>query len=94
MPQVFDTRNDKWTKEYEELKDLLTEEEYKAGRASTQNAHYTSPTIIKGIYEALDRMGYKKGRALELRMKPAVKTQDCTSLRWVVWVSLNVNHVV
>lgn len=52
---VFDPQNKQWSKEYTELKELLTDAEYKAARASTLNAHYTSPTVVGGIFEALDR---------------------------------------
>lgn len=65
MPQAFDERNKQWSKEYAELKDLLTDEEYAAALASTPNAHYTSPTIIRGIYSALERFGFTGGRVLE-----------------------------
>lgn len=62
---VFDPQNKQWSKEYAELKELLTDAEYKAARASTLNAHYTSPTVVGGIFEALDRLGFTKGRVLE-----------------------------
>lgn len=57
-----------WSAEYQELKEALTEEEYAAARASTLNAHYTSPVIIQGIYDALERMGFKGGSILEPSM--------------------------
>ena len=57
-----------WAGEYKELKAALTEEEYAAARASTLNAHYTSPTVIRAIYEALDGMGFEKGNILEPSM--------------------------
>jgi N12 class adenine-specific DNA methylase len=68
IPQAFDERNEKWTAEYTELKDLLTDDEYSSARASTLNAHYTSPTVIKAIYETVERMGFKKGNILEPAM--------------------------
>ena len=65
MPQAFDERNEDWKKEYAELKELLTEEEYNAARGSTLNAHYTSPMVARSMYEALGRMGFAKGNILE-----------------------------
>jgi len=70
MPQVFDKGNSSWVSEYEELLSVLTEDEYRSARASTPNAHYTHPTIIKAIYEGLEQFGFKKGNILE----PAVAT--------------------
>ena len=65
MPQAFDYVNSSWEKEYEELEKLLTEEEYDSARASTLNAHYTSPDVIRFMYAVLGRMGFKGGRVLE-----------------------------
>ena len=65
IPQAFDEKNEKWAKEFTELRDLMTEEEYTAARASVLNAHYTSPTVIKSIYEALERFGFRSGNILE-----------------------------
>lgn len=62
---VFDKANKQWAKEYAELKELLTDAEYKAARASTLNAHYTSPTVVGGIFKALEQMGFTTGRVLE-----------------------------
>jgi len=62
---VFDKANKQWAKEYAELKDLLTDAEYKAARASTLNAHYTSPTVVGGIFKALEQLGFTSGRVLE-----------------------------
>lgn len=62
---VFDKDNKQWSKEYAELKDLLTDAEYKAARASTLNAHYTSPTVVGGIFKALEQVGFTSGRVLE-----------------------------
>lgn len=68
MPQAFDKNSIGWSNEYAELKSILTPEEYNSARASTPNAHYTSPKIIKGIYKALERFGYKEGNILEPAM--------------------------
>ena len=68
LPDVFDDKKDSWAKEYTELKGLLSEEEYTAARASTLNAHYTSPTVIRGIYDAVERMGFRSGNILEPSM--------------------------
>ena len=65
IPQAFDESNAEWSKEYGELQSLLTADEYKEARASTLNAFYTSPTVIKAMYEALDNMGLSKGNVLE-----------------------------
>ena len=65
IPQAFDENNADWAKEYAELESLLTADEYKEARASTLNAFYTSPTVIKAMYEALDNMGLSKGNVLE-----------------------------
>ena len=65
VPQVFDENNAEWSKEYAELQSLLTADEYKEARASTLNAFYTSPTVIKAMYEALGNMGLSKGNVLE-----------------------------
>jgi N12 class adenine-specific DNA methylase len=62
---VFDSRNKQWSKEFAELRDLLTDGEYKAARASTLNAHYTPVAVVDGIYQALTRMGFTSGRVLE-----------------------------
>ncbi|MDR0652087.1 MAG: DEAD/DEAH box helicase family protein [Synergistaceae bacterium] len=65
ISQAFDSQNQSWSREYAELKELLTEDEYKAARATTVNAFYTSPTVIKAMYEALGNMGFSKGNILE-----------------------------
>ena len=65
IPQAFDENNAEWSKEYAELQSLLTADEYKEARASTLNAFYTSPTVIKAMYEALSNMGLSKGNVLE-----------------------------
>ena len=65
LPQAFDVENSSWQKEYQQLKSLLTDEEYAAARGSTLNAHYTSPTVIKAMYDALGKMGFQSGNILE-----------------------------
>ena len=62
---VFDPQNKQWAKEFAELRELLTDAEYKAARASMLNAHYTAPVVVNGIYDALERMGFTAGRVLE-----------------------------
>ena len=61
LADAFDPGKDSWAKEYAELKGLLSEDEYAAARSSTLNAHYTSPTVIRGIYDAVERMGFRSG---------------------------------
>ena len=68
IPEVFDESKSEWSKEYAELKALLTPEEYDAARGSTLNAHYTSPAVIRAIYEAVGSMGFEGGRILEPSM--------------------------
>ena len=68
LSDAFDPGKDSWAKEYAELKGLLSEDEYAAARSSTLNAHYTSPTVIKAIYEAVGRMGFETGNILEPSM--------------------------
>lgn len=68
ISQAFDSENASWRKEYQELKELLTPEEYKAARATTVNAFYTSPTVIRAIYDAVENMGFTKGNILEPSM--------------------------
>ena len=65
IPQAFEEKNSSWTNEYLELKNTLSSEEYSAARASTLNAFYTSPTVIRSMYEALENMGLKQGNILE-----------------------------
>ena len=65
LPQAFDGKNDGWSKEFAELKDLLTPDEYADARQSTQYAHYTSREVIGGVYGALARLGFTGGRILE-----------------------------
>ena len=68
LADAFDPGKDSWAKEYAELKGLLSEDEYVAARSSTLNAHYTSPTVIRGIYDAVERMGFRSGNILEPSM--------------------------
>ena len=68
LADAFDPGKDSWAKEYAELKGLLSEDEYSAVRSSTLNAHYTSPTVIRGIYDAVERMGFRSGNILEPSM--------------------------
>ena len=65
LAQAFDPDNEKWAKEYAELKELLTPQEYDSARSTVLNAHYTSPTVIKAIYEAVGRMDFTPGNILE-----------------------------
>ena len=65
IPQAFDERNLAWDAEYTELKSLLTDEEYEMARASTLNAHYTSPVVIRAMYDAVEQMGFRTGNILE-----------------------------
>ena len=68
LADAFDPGKDSWAKEYAELKGLLSEDEYSAARSSTLNAHYTSPTVIRGIYDAVEHMGFRSGNILEPSM--------------------------
>ena len=68
LADVFDPNKENWSAEYTQLKGLLTEEEYAAARASTLNAHYTSPIVIRTIYDAVERMGFQSGNILEPSM--------------------------
>ena len=68
LADAFDPEKENWRAEYAELKELLTPEEYEAARASTLNAHYTSPTVIHAMYEALENMGFESGNILEPSM--------------------------
>ena len=68
LPDAFDPEKPAWAAEYSELKGILTDEEYAAARASTLNAHYTSPTVIRAIYEAIGNMGFETGNVLEPAM--------------------------
>ena len=68
LSDAFDPSKDSWAKEYAELKELLSEDEYAAARSSVLNAHYTSPTVIRGIYDAVERMGFRSGNILEPSM--------------------------
>ena len=68
LADAFDPDKDNWAKEYAELKGLLSEDEYAAARSSVLNAHYTSPTVIRGIYDAVEHMGFRSGNILEPSM--------------------------
>ena len=68
LADAFDPNKDGWAKECAELKGLLSEDEYSAARSSTLNAHYTSPTVIRSIYDAVERMGFHSGNILEPSM--------------------------
>ena len=68
LADAFDPNKDGWAKECAELKGLLSEDEYAAARSSTLNAHYTSPVVIRAIYDAVEKMGFKSGNILEPSM--------------------------
>ena len=68
LADAFDPDKDSWAKEYTQLKELLSPEEYAAARASTLNAHYTSPTVIRAIYDTVEQMGFRTGNILEPSM--------------------------
>ena len=68
LPDAFDPDKGNWAKEYAELKGLLSEDEYAAARGSVLNAHYTSPTVIRAIYDAVEKMGFRSGNILEPSM--------------------------
>ncbi|WP_442490289.1 DEAD/DEAH box helicase family protein [Faecalibacterium prausnitzii] len=68
LADAFDPGKDSWAKEYAELKGLLSEDEYAAARGSVLNAHYTSPTVIHAVYDAVERMGFRSGNILEPSM--------------------------
>ena len=82
LPDVFDDKKDSWAKEYTELKGLLSEEEYTAARASTLNAHYTSPVVIRAIYDAAERMGFRSGNILEPSMGVGNFFLACCRTAW------------
>ena len=68
LADAFDPGKDSWAKEYAELKGLLSEDEYAAARSSTLNAHYTSPVVIRSIYDAVEKVGFQSGNILEPSM--------------------------
>ena len=72
VADAFDPDKPAWAAEYAELKELLTPEEYAAARASTLNAHYTSPTVIRAVYETVEQMGFRTGNILEPRRDWAI----------------------
>lgn len=65
LPQAFDGNNPQWAEEFTQLQNLLSSEEYEAAKATTLNAHYTSPTVIRAIYQAVENMGFRTGNILE-----------------------------
>ena len=65
LPDAFDPDKENWSKEYTELKEVLTPEEYESARGSVLNAHYTSPAVIRAVYEALEHIGFQHGNILE-----------------------------
>lgn len=65
LPDAFDETKPQWSREYTELKELLTDAEYRSARASTLNAHYTSPVVIRAMYQAIESMGFRTGNILE-----------------------------
>ena len=75
LADAFDPDKESWSKEYAQLKELLTPEEYAAARGSTLNAHYTSPTVIRAIYEAVGRMGFETGNILEIILLSLIQSQ-------------------
>ena len=75
VADAFDPDKPAWAAEYAELKELLTPEEYEAARASTLNAHYTSPTVIRAIYDAVEQMGFRTGNILEIIMQSMIQCQ-------------------
>ena len=68
LADAFDPNKENWSAKYTQLKELLSEDEYATARASTLNAHYTSPTVIRGIYDAVEHMGFRNGNILEPSM--------------------------
>lgn len=68
MPQAFDPKNDKWAKEFAELKELLTAAEYATAASSTRNAHYTAAPVVEAIWAGVSRLGFKNGSVLEPSM--------------------------
>lgn len=73
VADAFDESKDNWRSEYTELKGLLTESEYESARASTLNAHYTSPTVIKAIYSAVENMGFRTGNVLDMYLQGLIQ---------------------
>ena len=65
LPDAFDESKPLWSEEYAQLKELLTPDEYRSARASTLNAHYTTPTVIRAMYQAIESMGFRTGNILE-----------------------------
>ena len=65
LPQAFDGNNPQWAEEFTQLQKLLSPEEYEAAKATTLNAYYTSPAVIKAIYQAVENMGFRAGNILD-----------------------------
>ena len=76
IPQAFDRENADWAQEYVQLRTLLTSEEYAAARASTLNAHYTSPVVIQAMYSALEQMGFRNGNVLEIKFPYLIQQNE------------------
>lgn len=89
LADAFDETKTNWASEYQELKSLLSAEEYDSARESTLNAHYTSPVIIKAIYDAMERMGFSKGNILEPAMGIGnffgMLPEKCRRAGFMVW---------
>ena len=75
MPQAFDPENHAWETEYAQLKEALEDFEYTDARSSVLNAHYTSPTVIKAIYEAVGNLGFTSGNILEITTLDKIQSQ-------------------
>ena len=84
LADAFDPDKDNWAKEYAELKGLLSEDEYAAARSSTLNAHYTSPVVIRAIYDAVEKMGFQAGNILEATSSECCRT-PCRTAACTVW---------
>ncbi|MCD8189685.1 MAG: DNA methylase, partial [Clostridiales bacterium] len=76
IPQAFDAENASWASEYAEVKEVLSPEEYREARASTLNAFYTSPTVIKAMYSALENMGLRSGNVLDKTIIRLIQKHD------------------
>ena len=74
LPQVFDEQNGDWTTQRAELRELLSESEWKQARLTTINAHYTSPAVVTEIWRALDQLGFDGGRVLDVLPREVVNT--------------------
>ena len=92
LADVFDPNKENWSAEYTQLKGLLTEEEYAAARASTLNAHYTSPVVIRAIYDAVEKMGFQSGISWSLPWVLATFSV-CCPLAWLTAVCMVWNWI-